>query len=123
MAENEQKPLTDMEALVAQMMAEKLTLEAKNKLITDAIKSLLERGSGRYGASTPSPLENAFATAVENVAHKAVLEQVQSSAEIKAQIDALIAKTLSTMLQSEEFAGLVSDVIMKALSKTREALR
>lgn len=113
---------TPMEALVAQMMLEKISAEARDKLFTDALANLLraKEEKSSWGGGTkkePSPLSVIFDRAVYDTTHKLVREKLATDPEIQAQLEAFIRKAISNLLASEAMAEAVADYAQHVVRK------
>ncbi len=122
MADDETQPdpiTTPMQALVADAMMNHLGEDARKKLITDAIATLLESKKKGYGEKIPSPLAEAFNNAVGLEARKIVVDKVHNDPEIRKQIENVFAKVLEKLLDSDAFADLTSHILQKAIDKVQ----
>ncbi len=109
---------TPMEALVAGAMMEKLGPEARDKLVTDSLVYLMRKQrTGNYGSLEVSPLAELFNQALFSTAREIVNDKVKNDPEVKAQIEAMLKKTIAAVLESDMFANLVSTMLEKALTK------
>lgn len=116
--------ITPMEALVAQAMAEKLSQEAKDKLLTNAIASLLrERKTGSWNETYPSDLAEAFNKAVRDVAQGKVAEMLKEDTVLKERIKVLVELAVTRIADSDMMAELLTKLVEKALSAALNNLR
>ena len=72
-----------------------LSQESREKMIQEAIKSLLEPPADRGGYSRKSPIQEAFYAAVRGQAEKVVFDFVEKSEELRAKITSLVLDALS----------------------------
>jgi hypothetical protein len=111
-----------MKAMVAKSIVDSLTGEAREKLITDAIQSLLAapRDGSNYYGSKISPLQQAFNSAVEQEARKYAADAISNDPVFKEQIAKLFADVAAKLFDEENRGVMVSNianVIQRALTK------
>lgn len=111
---------TPMEALIVQGMLEKVSQEARDKLIGDALVHLMRERKDRAGWShkdQASPLAEIFRTQLYQMAQEIVAKQIKEDSAIRTKVEAMLKKATEAVLESDDFAQLVSKLVEKALSK------
>lgn len=108
----------DMRGLLAGVISSNLTSDQRDKLITDAIKGLLEAQKDSYGrAEKPSKLAEIFGNAVYLWANIACKEYITNNKEIQDQITSIIADGYKKALidNRDQTVEAVAQAISKSL--------
>lgn len=95
----------EMKEVIAEALLKELGTEQRDQIIATAIRELITIRN-EYGSKI-SPLQKAFNNAVEYMAETIAREQISQNAEIKQQIEALLAAAAAKLFGEEEREKLV----------------
>src|SRR5580765_2164836 len=98
-----------MRSVVAKAILDNITPETKEKLITNAIKSLLEKPSGS-GYNAPSTIQDSFNRAVAQVAGTVATDMLKDDAALKEKIKTLMLDAWEKLTAGDKYAGLVQKI-------------
>jgi hypothetical protein len=100
----------NMKDIIAKAVLDTLTPEARTELLSTAVKSLLTiPNSSGYG-QRKSPLQEAFNSAIQEVAHQIAREQLVGNTEVKAKIEQMIADAWAKLTNDENYSQMVERV-------------
>jgi agmatine/peptidylarginine deiminase len=85
---------------IAQSILGQLTPEAQQALLDQAIQAILKPSTNSWDKGM-SPLERAFASAVERVAQQEAVRLVTENQEIKAKMEELLRQTADKVLAAD----------------------
>lgn len=104
-------------ALVVTAMMQALDQNKRDELIMKALEALVAPQRNSYmHRDDPSPLEEAFKSAVRDLAHSIVKEMVNTD-EIRTKIRALISSAVEKMTaDSDRLSGKMAEAIVSAMS-------
>lgn len=91
--------LTDemLNGVISGAILQMLTPEVRTQLIGDAVKSLLEESSDRWGSK--SKIQEAFEHAAREVCHTVAREMLLDDPKVKAEMAAMLTAAWETMIQ------------------------
>lgn len=113
-----------MKAVIAKAILDTLTPEAREQLITNAIKETLTvpQSSGGYGRKERSPLQQAFDSAVYDAANRFAAQTLTNDPAFNEQLKGLFADVANKLFASEtreELVSAIASTIRSALAKDR----
>jgi len=86
--------------MVQKAIIDSITPEQRNKLVTEAIESLLQAPKrDRYGSPTTPPLTQAFERAVETAAYKVVRDMIENDPAVQARIRELVSAPITELCE------------------------
>ena len=106
----------DLRAAISEALLSQIGEPAREELIREALKGVLETKRDNYGRTKTSVLQEAFGQACSRLAHEVVNEIVQSDPEVRAKIEAM-AKEAIVKLLSDESLGAVVEAFTSAFTK------
>jgi hypothetical protein len=107
-----------LDKLIAESIMQKLTPETREQLLVSAIDKLLRPESPYGGAPKASPLQQAFANAVQNIARDIAHEKLSNDERVKAQVESILADAAKLALSDgrqqlvEKIANLIRSSIV-----------
>lgn len=106
------------EALVVAAMMQALDQKKRDELIAKALEALVATPMNSYTRrQDPSPLDEAFQSAVRSVANQIVKEMVDTD-DIRTRIRALIASAFEKMLSdNDNLSTKMAEAIVSAMSR------
>ena len=105
----------NMKDIIAKAVLDSMTPESRTEMIQAAIKSLLTKPVGNT-YDKKSPIQEAFDSAVRQVANQIAREQIIGNMEISSAITALIAEAWGKLINDENRSALI-DKLVSALEK------
>lgn len=101
-----QLPADAVRDMVAHAIIEGIDAATREKMLTDAVTSILtSTGADRYGRTTPSPLAAAFETAVQAAVHTEARRMVEESPEAQAAIKRAVGESIVALCE-DNYDGL-----------------
>lgn len=110
-----------LRAAVAGAIIQTLTQEKREELISHAVQALLTPPPTRnsWDKPLPSPIQQAFDVAVENVAREVAKEQVRSDPALRARLAELITKAVERLMNSDEVLDRLAQAFGAAIAGDR----
>lgn len=90
----------DMRAIVQKAILDNMTPELREKLLVDALRSLMNVGQNQYDKRTL--LEKAFAEAAYMVAREALETEMREGGKLREQVQTVVGKVLERALSDDE---------------------
>lgn len=114
---------TTLKSIVAKAIFDGITPENREKLLSEAITSLLTAPPpGRYGETQrPSPLASIFENEVSNLAREAVRERFKTDPAVKEMVSALVTKSIAAMAENDDVSSGIANLIAAALRKANSS--
>lgn len=101
----------NMKDIIAKAVLDTLTPESRETMIQEAIKSLLVTPPSTTYGRAKAPLQEAFDSAVQQVAVKIAEEQLRENTEVQAIITKLIADAWTQLVLPERYSALVGKIV------------
>ena len=111
----------DTQALIANAMLQSLDQEARDALITKAIAYILApQPRGGFSSTTaPSPLEEAFHTAVRGMAEKLVAEYVVNTPSVRERLLTEVEGAFDKFFTGEKLVQVLTERMYSLFESTR----
>lgn len=103
--------------LVSEGIIAQLSGEQREKIIGEALSSILKPGPSSYGRTEPSPLQLAFNMAVNNVAQRIAVELIEEDPELRTRIKAQVLAGVENLLTNDSLKWALSNVLDAAVRK------
>ena len=110
-----------IEKAVQAAIFESITQDQRDLLIKGALQHLLTAPPGDGYSKRRSPIQEAFDSAVGQLARKIVAEHLENNADFKAALDGMITDTLARFMAAEKGAvvGQMADALTKVFVRDR----
>lgn len=105
-----------LRSLVEKSIVDSLTPEAREKIIAQAVTALLTINESGYSSRKTSALQDAFNSAVRNVAERHAFQMLTEDPEFQAKIKSLFADVAEKLFADEGRTALVEKMAGKMAS-------
>lgn len=108
-----------LKSLISEAILQSLDEQKKDALIKASLQHLLTEESVNYGSKRPSPLEQAFRHAANDVAREVAREQLLNNADFKSQVQKLMQEAMNIVFEkkAEAIADKLGDAIANGLGR------
>jgi hypothetical protein len=107
----------DMKEIVVHAMYESIDKDAREKLIKEALATLLAPSEGKFGRMGPSALERAFQDEVGRVASAMVRDDLQNNPENREKVRAAVAAAFDKFFAGTELSDRMASAMWKIVGE------
>jgi hypothetical protein len=104
----------DLREIVSAHILNQLDAATRAKVISQAVKFLLEPERGKYGGSNPSPIEEAFRRSSRLVMEESVLDVLRTDESFRSEIASFTREAMEKILLDDE----VREELLEGFAKT-----
>jgi hypothetical protein len=109
-------------ALLSEAILASLTAESRDKLIGEALQTLIApqvTGSGYQKTESPSIVQREFGRVVAEIGREVIAELVKSDPVIRVKVEALVRDTLLALMEKPDAADLIASAMWGGIEKAR----